>query len=101
MEKKYVELSHSFTDMWAETPENETVLSFRFCKPAKADIARFQASGAKNGTLASRELLLSLVHEEDKERFLEALEEYPGILITFANPILSSAGVSAELGKQN
>lgn len=99
MEKKYVELSHSFTDMWSEDPDKETVLSFRFCKPTKADMARFQSSGAKNGSNASRELLLSLVHEEDKERLLEALEEYPGILITFVNPILSAAGVSAELGK--
>ncbi len=46
-----------------------------------------------------RELLLALIHEEDRQKFLDALEEYPGIAISFINPILSSVGVSSDLGK--
>lgn len=98
-EKKYVELTHSFTDMWADN--QETTLTFRFSKPNRADITRFQTTAQKNNTNAMRELLLSIIHEEDKQKFLDALEEYPGIVISFINPILSSIGVSADLGKQN
>lgn len=96
-EKKYVELAHSFTDMWADNQEKKLV--FRFCKPTRADMARFQSTAAKSGLNANRELLLSIIHEEDKQRFMDALEEYPGIVISFINPILSSIGVSADLGK--
>ncbi len=99
MEKKYVELKHCFLDMWSEHPEQETCLAFRFSKPNKADSARFQATGTKNSTNAMRELLLALIHEEDRQNFLDTLEEHPGILITFTNPILASSGVSADLGK--
>ncbi len=99
MEKKYVELKHCFLDMWSEHPEQETCLVFRFSKPNKADIARFQATSTKNSTNAMRELLLALIHEEDRQKFLDALEEYPGIAISFINPILSSVGVSSDLGK--
>lgn len=98
-EKKYIELNHTFNDTWEDN--RETTLTFRFSKPTKADITRFQATAAKNSTNAMRELLLSIVHEEDKQKFMDALEEYPGILITFTNPILSGVGVSADLGKQN
>lgn len=96
-EKKYIELNLTFNDAWADN--QETTLIFRFCKPTKADITRFQATAAKNNTNAMRELLLAVIHEEDKQTFIDALEEYPGILITFTNPILSSVGVSADLGK--
>lgn len=96
-EKKYVELKHTFTDMWADN--QETTFTFRFCKPSKADMARFQSTVAKNGINANRELLLSIIHEDDKQAFLDSLEEYPGIAISFINPVLSSVGVSDNLGK--
>ncbi len=96
-EKKYATLTHTFNDMWEDN--QEVTLEFRFAKPTKADMARFQSSATKNGTNANRELLLSLIHEEDKQKFIDACEEHAGLLITFINPILSSIGVSAELGK--
>ena len=99
--RKYVLFSHTFADMWAGDSADdapEVTLSYRFAKPTKTQIQRLQDKAPKNPVQASRNLLLEVVHPEDKQGLSEAMEEYPGIATSFATAIIRGVGISAELG---
>ncbi|WP_165064451.1 hypothetical protein [Desulfovibrio sp. ZJ200] len=99
--RKYVPFTHSFEDPWAgeSADEGQTVsLTFRFAKPTKIQLQRLQDKAVKNSSQAARNLLLDIIHADDKERFLESMEEYPGITASFASAILKGVGISADLG---
>ena len=99
--RKYVSFSHTFSDPWAgDNAEDapDVGLSFRFAKPTKTQIQRLQDKAPKNPVQASRNLLLEVVHPEDKQGLSEAMEEYPGIATSFATAIIRGVGISAELG---
>lgn len=99
--RKYVPFSHSFEDPWAgesaEEPGSVT-LTFRFSKPTKVQIQRLQDKAVKNSAQASRNLVIDVVHPDDKQSLLDAMEEYPGIATSFATAIIKGVGISAELG---
>ena len=100
-ERKFASFSHTFADPWAgENAENaeEVTFSFRFAKPTKLQIQRMQDKAVKNPAQAARNLLSDTIHPEDKEKFLSALEEYPGIATSSTTAILKGVGISAELG---
>lgn len=99
--RKYVSFSHTFSDPWSgENAEDalDVTLTFRFSKPTKTQIQRLQDKAPKNPGQASRNLLLEVVHPEDKQGLSEAMEEYPGIATSFATAIIRGVGISAELG---
>ena len=99
--RKYVQFSHTFSDMWAgESAEDapEVTLSYRFAKPTKTQIQRLQDKAARNAGQASRNLVLDCVHPDDKQSLTEAMEEYPGLSSTFATAILKGVGISSDLG---
>lgn len=99
--RKYVSFSHTFADPWTgETAEDaqDVTLTFRFAKPNKTQIQRLQDKAAKNAGQASRNLILDVVHPDDKQALSDAMEEYPGIATSFATAIIKGVGISAELG---
>ena len=99
--RKYVKLTHSFEDPWAgESAEyaNAVSVTFRFAKPTKTNIQRLQDKAAKNYSQASRNLLIDVIHPEEREELMEKMEEYPGIATSFATAIIRGVGISAELG---
>jgi len=92
----YKEFSHSFID---EFLDKEVKISARFRKPNRPEVDRFNQAAVKKVETASNNLLLDIVHAEDKERFTADINEYPGVITTVAGVILKSLGLSAELGK--
>ncbi len=54
--------------------------------------------GRENAAQAAKNLLLDIVHPDDKAAFTASMEEYPGIASTFASSIIKGVGISAELG---
>ena len=100
-DRKYVKFTHSFDDPWAgedaEDAKNVSV-TFRFAKPTKTQIQRLQDKAVKNSGQASRNLLLDVIHPEEREELLAKIDEYPGIATSFATAIIRGVGISAELG---
>ena len=99
--RKYVSFSQTFADPWSgENAEDahDVTLTFRFAKPNKTQIQRLQDKAAKNAGQASRNLILDVVHPDDKQALSDAMEEYPGIATSFATAIIKGVGISAELG---
>ena len=93
--RKYANFTHSFRDPWADA---DVDMTFRFAKPTKGEIKRLQDTASKNPTQASRNLLLSIVHAEDKIALESAMEEFPGIATTLSTAIIKGVGISNELG---
>lgn len=99
--RKYVKFTHSFDDPWAgeDAEDAKTVsVTFRFAKPTKTQIQRLQDKAVKNSGQASRNLLLDVIHPEEREELLAKIDEYPGIATSFATAIIRGVGISAELG---
>lgn len=99
--RKFVAFTHSFDDPWAGESADEAQgvsLTFRFAKPSKTQIQRLQDKAAKNPAQAAKNLLLDVIHPDDREAFTAKLEEYPGIATSFASAIIKGVGISAELG---
>jgi len=93
--RKYASFELSFLDKW----ENRDVeLSFRFAKPSKLEIKRLQDTAGKNAAQASRNLLLSTVHPDDKDALTQAMEDYPGIATSFSTALIKGVGISSDLG---
>lgn len=95
--KKYAEFSHSFVDPWTDDGE-ETSFTFHFARPNKAQIKRMQDTAGKSAAQASRNLLVEIVHPDEKDTLLEAFDNYPGLVTAFASAIIKGVGV-ADLGK--
>lgn len=100
-DRKYVKFTHTFEDPWSgENAEDAQTVSmtFRFAKPTKMQIQRLQDKAAKNSGQASRNLILDVVHPEDRDELMAKMEEYPGIATSFATAIIRGVGISSELG---
>ncbi len=99
--RKFVAFSYGFSDPWAgETAEDaqDVTLSFRFAKPGKTQIQRMQDKAVKAPGQAARNLLLDVVHPDDKQALLDSMEEYPGVTMSLAGAILKGVGISSDLG---
>ncbi|MGD9809637.1 MAG: hypothetical protein AB7E76_02845 [Deferribacterales bacterium] len=88
-EKQYLPLEASFEN-WAE----ETIeVTFRFAKPSKAKIEHTNAAIQKDkGTKAIRNFLVGLIHPDESEKFIEYLDEYPGLVQSFSDAIYRKLG---------
>lgn len=93
--RKYAAFPHSFRDPWEDT---DVEMSFRFAKPTKTEIKRLQDTAVKNPTQAARNLLLSTVHPEDKEKLTQAMDDYPGIATSYSTALIKAVGISSDLG---
>lgn len=103
--RKFVAFSYTFSDPWAgETATGsledaqDVTLSFRFAKPGKTQIQRMQDKAVKAPGQAARNLLLDVVHPDDKQALLDSMEEYPGVTMSLAGAILKGVGISSDLG---
>lgn len=93
--RKYASFELSFMDKWENA---EVELSFRFAKPTKMEIKRLQDTAGKNAGQAARNLLLSTVHPDDREKLTQAMEDYPGIVTSYSTALIKAVGISADLG---
>ncbi|HJA79943.1 MAG TPA: hypothetical protein H9784_10340 [Candidatus Desulfovibrio intestinavium] len=103
--RKFVTFSYTFSDPWAgENADGsledaqEVTLSFRFAKPGKSQIQRMQDKAVKAPGQAARNLLLDVVHPDDKQALMDSMEEYPGVTMSLAGAILKGVGISSDLG---
>ena len=92
--RKYVSFDHSWTDPWTG---DEVSVAYRFAKPTPAQIKRMQATASKNAPAAARNLILDVIHAEDREAFQRESENYPGLVTTMAGALIKSVGL-ADLG---
>lgn len=90
---KYAAFDHTFEDRWAGT---EKSFSFRFRKPGRVEIRRFQKTAMKKPAEAQRNLLVDLVHPDDRVGMEGAVDEYEGVTATLASAVLRSVGFVAE-----
>lgn len=93
--KKYAPFKHSFRDPWND---EDVELNFRFAKPTEPQIKRLQNTAGRDASQASRNLLLSTIHPDDKEKLVQMITEYPGIITSYATVLIKSVGISADLG---
>ncbi len=93
--RKYAAFDHTFTDKWEDV---DVELSFRFAKPTKMEIKRLQDTAGKNATQAARNLLLATVHPDDKDKLIQAMDDYPGIATSYSTALIRAVGISADLG---
>ena len=93
--KKYARFSHTWESPW---DEKEISVSARFAKPNKEQLKRMQSRATKDSQAASYNLILDVVHSDDREKLIANLAEYPGTILTFATALVKAMGFSAELG---
>ncbi|CAK7024366.1 MAG: hypothetical protein DELT_02519 [Desulfovibrio sp.] len=97
--KRYAAIPFSFNDLWAEDEDKrEVAMNFRFAKPTKTQIKRLQDTASRNATQASRDMLLGTIHPDDKEALLAKMEDYPGIVTSYATALIKAVGISADVG---
>ena len=87
---KYVPIKHAFVDRFNDDREVAVEVRFRRATPAAAE--RTQQKMNKKLGAAMRNLCISCVHPDDKQKMLEAFDEYPGLATTFGTAILEAAG---------
>ena len=74
--------------------ETEKEFSYHFKRPSAPSYDRYVKSAAKAGvTKASKTFMLDNVIEEDMERLVADMEEYPGVAITIANRLTDILGL--------
>ena len=103
--RKFVAFSYTFSDPWAgENADGsledaqDVTLSFRFAKPGQTQIQRMQDKAMKAPGQAARNLLLDMVHPDDKQELMDSMEKYPGVTVSLAGAILKGVGISSKLG---
>ena len=96
--RKFVRFTHTFTDHFLPEEESEVSISFHFSKPTEPQIKRLQNTAGKDASGAARNLLISTILPEQREKLKATLEDYPGLATTFSTALIKSAGISAELG---
>ena len=95
LDRKYVPIPLSFRDIWEE---RDVELAFRFAKPTKLEIKRLQDTAGRNAAQAARNILVSTVHPEDKDALMGAMEDYPGIAMSYSTALIKAVGLTAEAG---
>ena len=87
---KYIEISHAWVDPWDDN--QEVSCKYQFRKPSRSEINRFNKEVAKSASVAQNNLLMNIVHDEDRDRLKTDLEEYPGLLMSLAAWVLKACG---------
>jgi hypothetical protein len=94
-DKQYLPLEADFENWTGES----VTLTFRFAKPTKMQIERTNKEVQKNKVdRGFKNLLVSLVHPDEKDKFLEATDEYPGLVTSLSDAIYAKLGY-ASVGK--
>lgn len=93
--KKYAKFTHTWNDLWDET---EVSITGRFSRPTKEQLKRMQNKAVKDSQGATQNLLMDIVHPDDREQLLADLAKYPGLVTTFGAAVIKAVGISADLG---
>lgn len=72
--------------------EEAKSFSFAFKEPTPAQFTRYLKELSKDVVQASKNIVLSNVLGDDRERLVKAMDEYPGIVITIAQRFLQMLG---------
>ena len=91
--KQYRTLATEFRGFDSDTVRVEV----RFTRPSAMMCDRMMKEMTKSSSKAFRNLLFSAVHPDDRGALDSAIEQYPGVLITFGNELLERSGFSAEV----
>lgn len=95
LDRKYVPIPLTFRDIWEE---RDVELNYRFAKPTKLEIKRLQDTVTRNGAQASRNILISTVHPEDKDSLIADMDNYPGIVVSYSTALIKAVGLTADAG---
>lgn len=93
--KKYARFTHTWEDPWEG---KEVSVTGRFARPSKEQLKRLQNRAARDAHAASYNLIMDVVHTEDRQRLIADLSSYPGIVTTFGTALIKAMGISADLG---
>ena len=75
--------------------EEEKEFTYYFKRPSVPSYDRYIKSAAQAGmTKASKVFMLDAVVEEDRERLLADMEEYPGVALTIGNKLTELLGLT-------
>lgn len=96
--RKFVRFTHTFTDHFLPEEMSEVSISFHFSKPTEPQIKRLQNTAGRDSSGAARNLLISTVLPDQRDRLKSTLEEYVGLATTFSTALIKSVGISADLG---
>ncbi|MCD7947205.1 MAG: hypothetical protein LUG13_02750 [Oscillospiraceae bacterium] len=75
--------------------DSENEFAYRFKRPSVPSYDRYIKSMSKHGaTKASKAFLLDSVVDEDKERLIADMEEYPGVAFSISNKLTDILGLT-------
>ncbi|WP_419040850.1 hypothetical protein [Parolsenella catena] len=78
--------------------ENEAELAYHFKRPSVPVYDRFVKTMSKIGiSKASKTFILDSVVDEDRERLIADIEEYPGLSITIGNKLGELLGLGNDV----
>lgn len=94
LKEKYGKIYKVTTELEAGENEESNEVSFIFKKPKTTEYDRFIKNMSKNPTQAMKNLVISTIVEEDKEKLKETLGEYPALVSSLATQLLKLLGHS-------
>ncbi|MDO4720476.1 MAG: hypothetical protein Q4A78_07415 [Peptostreptococcaceae bacterium] len=77
-----------------EEGQEPVELSYRFKEPTPIQFNRYVKELSKDTIKAAKNLVLSNIFAEDKEKLQEDLEKYPGLLLTITPKFMAMMGVT-------
>ena len=89
----YVIFSHTFKDRFADGAEVTVSVPMR--RPTRQELERAQSGLTKNNAGAMRTLCLDVTHPDHKSSLAEAMDQYPGLAMTFGNELFTSSGLGS------
>jgi hypothetical protein len=87
---KYIKVGHAWADPWDD--DQEVRCEYRFRKPGRHEISRFNKEVSKSASVAQNNLLVGIVHPEDLNLLKADLEQYPGLLMSLTAWVLKACG---------
>lgn len=95
--KRYMESSgkvYQVTATFSVEEDHEVTYTFLFHKPKTASYDRYIKTMAQSATKASKVFVRDNIVLEQKEELEQVMEEYPAIVITFADKLLKMLGLA-------
>ena len=80
-------------------PDDCTTINFEyfFTKPKVASFDRYVKEASKSSTRALKVFVLDNIIEEQTEKFMNDLEEYPALVLTVGEKLMSMLGMSKDV----
>lgn len=80
-----------------EEGQDPIELGYRFNEPTPIQFNRYVKELAKDTLKAAKNLVLSNIFPEDKEKLLDDMEKYPGLLLTITPKFMGMMGVTDNI----